>query len=543
MSQFHDYFDNKYIDLKPDMTSLDTLLKNNDKYLLIAGDFFGIQKFIFEQLSTTNASKVLRAKSAYIQIFTKIVTYYICEKLNIKREYVLTSNAGKFEILSPVVDEEKVHEIQKELDHFFLKNFYGLSGIGVSTILCEAKDFKEPKRYRTLRELLAEKIELKKFAKFDLNDHDQEMAYMSDIDNQSLCRICNIRKIEHEHCGLCGDFVRMGERLTKSNYFCISKGDGDIEIFANYFITFSDTKGELIEAFDISKEGKKSNKHWAISSYVKSKENKIADFTSLANSSCANEDHGVKALGVLKGDVDSLGKYLRESDVTQSFENFELFSKSIDNFFSVYVPKVLMQEKYPNTYTVFSGGDDIFLIGAWDEIIKLAVEIQNEFKTFIKNKLSISMGIIVTKASTPVSYLANISEEKLEDSKAIDEDKNAISLFNETVKWSSYTHQRKVILDLMEEHADYVDNTSFLYRLLELIKMRQEIDKNPENSMWKSKLNYSFRRNVFEAIKNDSTKMQKAEQFFKAVYEMIEKHPDETKMILSEFIYTRREVA
>lgn len=544
MSQFTDYFDKRYIDLKPDITLLDTLLKDDKKFLLIAGDFFGIQKFIFDQLSTKNASKVLRAKSAYIQIFTKVLTYYICDRLNIGKEYILTSNAGKFEILSSVTDLNIIQEIQEELDRFFLKNFYGLSGLGITTKECSAEDFKDPKLYRALRESLSDKIELTKFNKFDLTRQAQEMEYAQDIDNKTLCKVCNMRKIENENCFLCNNFIFIGEKLTKSDKFTISKDSGDIEIFENYYITFSTHKGEVIETFDISKKGESSDNHWAISSYVKRNTQSVADFTELANSSCGDAEKGLKAIGVLKGDVDSLGKYLRESDVTQSFENFELFSKSLNNFFSVYVPKVLMEGKYANTYTVFAGGDDIFLIGAWDEIIKLALVIEEEFKIFVKNKLSISMGIIVTKPSTPVKYLADISEEKLDEAKGFNNgEKDAISLFNETVRWADYAQQRKTVLNVFEKYADFVDNTSFLYRLLELIKMRQEMDKSPENSMWRSKLNYSFRRNIFDRIKNNTEETKRAELFFKAIYEMIENHPNEAKMILSEFIYTRREVA
>jgi len=527
------------------ITPLDTLLKDDKEFLLIAGDFFGIQKFIFEQLSTKNASKVLRAKSAYIQIFTKVLTYYICDRLGIGREYILTSNAGKFEILSPVVDQATVDKVQITLNNFFIKHFYGLSGLGITTLECSAKDFTDKKLYRKLRETLSDNIELSKYHKFNLLKDAPTMQYDQNIDNQSLCKICNIRKIEHVNCTLCNTFVHMGEKLTKSALFSISKDSGDIEIFENFYISFSDTKGDIVEVFDISKKGESSDTHWAISSYVKHDGNhRIADFTVLANSSCESAEEGIKAIGVLKGDVDNLGKFLRESDITESFENFELFSKSLNNFFSVYVPKVLMQGKYSNTYTVFAGGDDIFLIGAWDEIIKLALEIEKEFKIFIKNRLTLSIGIIVTKPSTPVKYLAEISEEKLEDAKAFNNgSKDAISMFNETVLWQDYIQERKTTLALFEEYTNLVDNTSFLYRLLDFIQMRQNIQNSPENSMWKSKLNYSFRRNVFDRIKNNMEESKRAELFFKAIYEMIEHHPNEAKMILSEFIYTRRKIA
>ncbi len=103
-----------------------------------------------------------------------------------------------------------------------------------------------------------------------------------------------------------------------------------------------------------------------------------------------------------------MGKFLENSDVTNSFESFDSFSKTMDNFFSLYVPK-MMKENYPNTYTVFAGGDDLFLLGAWNEILDLARDIEKEFKLFVNDdKLSISFGIAIAKPTTPIRYLARL---------------------------------------------------------------------------------------------------------------------------------------
>ena len=98
-----------------------------------------------------------------------------------------------------------------------------------------------------------------------------------------------------------------------------------------------------------------------IKSYIPRKKDKYEplDFSDLANNSCKDLETGIKSLAILKADVDNMGKFLEKSDVTNSFENFDNFSKTMDNFFSLYIPK-MMREKYPNTYTVFAGGDDLF---------------------------------------------------------------------------------------------------------------------------------------------------------------------------------------
>ena len=240
----------------------------------------------------------------------------------------------------------------------------------------------------------------------------------------------------------------------------------------------------------------------------------------------------------MKADVDGMGKYLEESDVTESFANFDLFSKSIDNFFSLYVPKI-MKEKYPHTYTVFAGGDDLFLVGAWDEIIDLAKKIQEDFKIFAKGKLTISFGIAIAKPSTPISYLAEHSEQLLEKAKeyktTLDNQeviKDAIHLFGETANWKNYTNVYNNLYPKLKEIKEQDMKTVLLYRLLEFCNMKKNIDRDIKNALWRSKLNYMFHRNV--------SKTHQA--LIEPLANSIENYPKETKMVLSEYIYKRREV-
>jgi len=511
MSKFENYFDEHFIDLKPEVTQMDTLIDENKDYLLIAGDFFGIQKFIFERLSSKNAAKVLRAKSAFIQIFTKYLAKFICHRLDIDEKYILSTNAGKFEILSPNTDREILAQIHKLVDDYFIHDFYGLSGVTLCGVECSGNDFSDTETYRTLRDKIASEIELKKFNKLDLaNRDDFVLSYDDDINNNNLCDICNIRKKAKNNCDICDGFIRLGELLVKNEESCIS----------------SNELGMTIDGFDteIVLDTK-------IKSYIlKESDDKPADFSKLADNSCYDLDTGIKSLAVLKADVDSMGTYLRDgSDITGSFENFDLFSKTLDNFFSVYIPRI-MRDEYPNSYTVFAGGDDLFLLGAWDEMLELARRIQKDFKVFTKGQLTISFGIAIAKPSHPIGQLANFSEKLLEKAKEIDSDKNAITLFNETAKWENYLSVYTNLSDTFMLLKDS-ENTAFLYRLLELVDMKKRVLKGDiEATIWKSKLRYSWSRNM---TKEDS-------KILEILGSNIEKYPSETKMFLSEYIYKRR---
>lgn len=520
--------DKKFNDLIEKPKNIEPLLK--DKMLLISGDFYGIQKFIFDRLATKNASKVLRAKSAYIQIFTEYLARYICNYLKISEDFILSMNAGKFEILSPETEIE-LNSIQIKVDEFFIQNFYGLSGVMISSVECKKDDFESKDKYKALRKKIIDSVEDKKFQKFSLHKDNtyNVLSYDTNINNETLCRICNIRKIDkNEACKICNNFIELGKKLSFEH---------KTELLS------SDELGIKLDNFVVDMELDKK-----IKSYILFGEyDDPADFKTLADNSCINSDTGIKALAILKADVDNMGKFLEKSNVTNSFGNFDTFSKTMDNFFSKYIPKI-MKEEYPDTYTVFAGGDDLFLLGAWDEVLQLARRVEKEFKEFVRgDTLSISFGIAIAKPSIPISYLADYTERLLEEAKDIDNGKevknpkDAISLFNETIKWNEYLYIYSELYCQLVAFENHL-NTAFLYRLLELIEMSKKVKYSDDipSTLWKSKFRYSFNRNVLERAKNSKDR-QNAEALLELLSKLIDEHPKATKMVVNEFIYKRRE--
>jgi CRISPR-associated protein Csm1 len=510
---------------------------NQEKFLLIAGDFFGIQNFIFSDLPTKHAAKILRGKSAFIQIFTKVVALYICEKLELSTLSIISDSAGKFEILAPNNDTtiQKLEEIKKSLNEWFLKETFGESGIGISTVKTSAMDFTSGK-FQTFRENLAKQVEASKFHKFDLQNQNPVFDIQTK-DNAHLCKKCNKRfknKESDESCKFCDKFITIGEKLAKSDALQITKKKTSLAIFEDFYIDFNGyIDDDSVEVYDISKNNELFNglPKWELKSYVKFSEveDRIEEFGELALESCEGKEEGVKALMALKGDVDNMGEFLKNKDIN-SFAKFNFISRLIDYFFSVKVSKMMEGE---NIYTVFAGGDDLFVIGAWDEVITLSKKIRDEFMKFCeseKSKLSISMGMVMIKPSKPINFVAQASEEALEKAKEL-KGKDAVSLFGETVKWDDYLDDLGLSNEL--EQIDDI-NTAFTYRLLELIQMSKNVKYESiiQDTMWKSKLAYSFQRNMDK----------KYLPLLNTLNKMIEEYPKESKMVISEFIYKRRRV-
>jgi len=498
-----EYIQNQSIDFVGD-------IEIYDENVLIFGDFWGIQKFIFEGLTTQYAAKVLRSKSAFILIFMDIVSQYIIKIFNSDLKSRISLNAGKFEILisKDKFDENLFKDIQKEIDSYFLEKFYALSGVSLGFIEVSKEEFNN--HYKNFRKRVLDEVEKVKFNKFNLNENIAILKYDKDINNQNLCPICNIRKKEKEYCKICNRFVELGKKLTFKESFYVS--NKDLYIFEKEDLKVKVTK--------------------KLKSYVPRKGNSPLTLEEIAENSCKDLETGLKALGVLKADVDGMGNFIKNSDVTEKLENFDSFSKEIDAFFSGYVTDVLRgkskyKDRFRNIYTIFAGGDDLFLVGAWDEILEFARVIRNDFIDFQNNKgLTISFGIVVSKPSVPIKYLAEVSEEYLEQSKEMD-GKDAITMFEESVKWDDYL---KVFKELDELFRNKEFDSIYLYRLLEICEMSKNVKYKGsiKDTIWKSKLVY---------ISRDKEEME----ILKDIHAKIENNPKEVKLFLIEYIYKRRE--
>lgn len=138
---------------------------------------------------------------------------------------------------------------------------------------------------------------------------------------------------------------------------------------------------------------------------------------------------------------------------------------------------------------VYSGGDDVFIVGAWNDIIELSVDLKEKFERYTQGTLSISAGIGIYECSYPISAIAEETGELESESKKMP-GKDSVTLMSDgeehlvesekisdgTYKWSEFA--RKVIEEkyrTLQEFFGQIDERgmSFLYRMLELIREQQ----------------------------------------------------------------------
>ena len=100
---------------------------------------------------------------------------------------------------------------------------------------------------------------------------------------------------------------------------------------------------------------------------------------------------GVDYLGLLKGDVDFLGQiFSRGLGENLSVSRYATLSRMLDLFFSGYL-NTLTKEEYRNTYTVYAGGDDFFLISDWQNALHLAERLERDFRAYTCSNPNITL--------------------------------------------------------------------------------------------------------------------------------------------------------
>lgn len=265
---------------------------------------------------------------------------------------------------------------------------------------------------------------------------------------------------------------------------------------------------------------------------------------------------GVEALMTLKGDVDNLGLIFQKGLERPTFAKMAALSRQMNAFFAMWLPWVCRNE-FPNTYTVFAGGDDFFLIGPWLSSIKLAGRMRREFARYVigNSEIHFSAGLSITKPGLPIVDLARLADEALDDAKAynpgkvIPTPKNAVSCYGIPVTWDDFELLMQCEKALKMLGAELGLSTGYLYDLLRYTDMAGEVTKRPENALWYSHFAYRTRRLLEAKVKSGDDpanaearrKRLQAELAAEIVSSGIERHKTAYKIALFTHLYQQRD--
>lgn len=480
------YFDEQQIQdyKKYCFNSGSKIFRNEKIYLLISGDISGIQDFIYT-IPSKGALKTLRGRSLYIDLLLEEFIDEYLEQIGLSRANVLYSGGGHFYILAPNIEDTKksIDKLQAKMNRWLMENIGINLYLAIGTAECSANNLMKSEAQGNLFAIVNKKLKDDKTIRYSKDEDFLEYIFNVEKEKDTAKKECNIchnlvdklwkyNSDEEIACEFCLNLYKLGQDiLTQDLVFVISeeKIDGGIKIFGKdkdlymYAVNIEDIdmfKGKILRIY--SKNNLLEN-DLAIRLYLadysaKNENDEVMTFDDLAKSSC-KIDKGIKRLGVLRLDVDDLGiafssGFVSDKDKIEdnlryaTLSRYADLSKDISMFFKVAINKICagdligcvdFEEKAFNIFgiakapkrkvnIIYAGGDDLFLVGAWDEVLEVAIDINRAFKQFTNGKLTLSAGMAMFSPTYPISKMAEIAGLLVQMSKSR-KDKNSIALF------------------------------------------------------------------------------------------------------------------
>ena len=440
------------------------LLKNNSEekekpFALLAADISGIQSFIYT-ISSKGALKSLRARSFYLEIMLEHIADEILEYFNLKRCNLLYTGGGHFYILIPNFKDlkENILSIKNKINDWFIKEF--------SVDLYIAMDYEEfsfddLKNTKNIFRGLSKKLSVNKQNRYN-KEQLNILLFPRENEADFECSICNtsskIKKKRNVNlgyvCDNCYNLYKAGKYIiNENNSITITNTKNNLDkekiinlpsISENRYLYFGSINSEDSSVIRIYSKNNSNDKHinLYLGDYNYKKDDNV-DFEYLLEGT-----DGIRRIGVLRCDVDNLGQafingFKDHSDIFRT----SVLSRHLSLFFKYYINSIckgdiqfpnkkLFGDKYyhkeKHVVIVYSGGDDVFLVGYWLDVIDFAFDLRKAFKEYTDNKLTFSAGIGFFHPSYPISKMASQTGELEELAKNHiynNKEKDSIALF------------------------------------------------------------------------------------------------------------------
>lgn len=558
--------------------------KDEKKFLVVQGDFFGIQSFIFTEGAQTDrhSAKILRGRSFYVSLMTELAALKVLQTLELPCTSQIMNAAGKFVIIAPNTPStvEKLKGIRAEIDRWYLENTYATADIGIAWCEASSSDFLGDNNYTNLCDRMFDSLERVKYRRFDLVDR-ADPVVQADY-SRGVCawqsRYPADGKDDEgiDSCAFSRDHKFIGRALTQYSRVLILDGAAELKegyrvkacelpLFG-FKVAFTLTEeesgvfgayassGALLRCWDFSLPGSGDEVLWHgyarrnINGFVaRDGHGDPVTFEALAGRGADEDGAGIEALMTLKGDVDNLGLTFQNGLKATAKENGITFSRTaalsraFNTFFAVYLP-VLCAESYADTtYTVYAGGDDFFLIGSWNRMQDLAFDMQQKFSGYTghNEEVHFSAGLVLTKPAVPPKTMARMAEEAIEKAKG--SGKNRVQVFGEVVEWSQMDRLADCENFLREAFSRYRTSMGYMYSLFHAVEMRKAADYDPRAAMWRSRLYYNTVR-MFERQKAEDGRGNTAalEEFLCRIHGDIDNLGSQMRIPLSNVFYSIR---
>ena len=439
-------------------------LRREPAFLLYTTDFSRIQRFIYT-VHTEGALRSLRSRSFFLELLMEHYTDELLDGCGLTRTNIIYSGGGHCYLLLP--NTATVQQTLADWNRAF--NGWLNEQFGVQLFLangwtpCSANDLcnvpAEASPYKALfRRVNAEGLcpWCNRFANLS-----------AQIQNQSIYLVHSTPRP--------GAFALPGIRGSK-RFLSFSN---DSALCADAVRSY--TKNRLVRTLSPSV-------NLFVGDYAAS--NRIEDL--------ADQSEGIRRSAICRMDVDNLGQAFiagfeqpDQTDPVQRMKYVNLFraaafSRQMSLFFKYHINGLLQGLCVS---IVYAGGDDVFLVGAWNHTLQAALRIQKHLRSYTCGALTISAGIALFNEHYPIRAAAEQTAALEDEAKKLP-GKNGAALFDavpdHTYSWDVLRDKvlgeklaclEQFFAQVQKNDDDHRGN-SMLYNLTDLLRNTREDQVN-----------------------------------------------------------------
>ena len=494
------------------------VFEDSKLFAFIHGDFSGIQRFI-HLISSKFAMKTLKGRSFFFSLLTENYAQYIIDQLELTQANIIFAGGGHFYIIAHYSKdiEFKISEISIKINKLFIEKFNSNLYLALDYIPLSIEDlvYKISEKWKDVNI----KTSKKKNKKFNDIIKEEKEVYFSKIFGPIEG---SAKKIQR--CIICNSFENLKIMPDSDEFWCIMcKSFKDLTVDLKFSKFYRGTKfssksynkilNEFEKAVKLEEDVKVNQNEW-YSINNPSLQNTLGDKqfpiafpldelgSILPNDILATQAYertGFNKLGILKMDVDSLGKiFLKGLGKNNTISRVSTLSSSLTLFFEGYVPKLVQSEFSDSVYLIFSGGDDLFAVGSWDKLIDFSFKLYRDFRKFtaFNPDITLSAGLIIEPPTFPIIKASLSAENELDRAKRFERStsrintKNRISIFGFILKWD-WSLDKEIEYNELSEDGEKIEKH---HRDLVFNIMRGENDEENKEKI----LNWINSKSEFE---------------------------------------------
>ncbi len=477
---------------------------NRPLALLVGGDISGVQDFIYT-ITARGATSALRGRSFYLQLLTEALARYVLRRLDLPITNIIYGGGGSFYLLARPEDAQRLRAIQQDISRALLQHHRGDLYVALEGEPLTGEDFFDGRVSQAWDRLHGQlqRAKARRFSELSAEDLTWLFSPQGGGGNEERqCQVCGaehpgtqVEKREDgegvRKCPPCRSYEHLGKMLRRARFLILEERDaaevrledppgGWEDVLALFGLQASlrqtlppqeadpPRRRVVLALHDDALPDLRPGPRTAVgrrflvnvTPTITAEEVKQARESGLTDLPAPDsvkpfhvmawQSRGIKRLGVLRMDVDNLGRLFAEGlGERATLSRVASLSFAVSLFFEGWVERLAEEQnrrdgRGERLYSIYSGGDDLFFVGAWDGVVELARHIRADLSRYAAHHPGIhaSAGIALIGGKYPLYQAAQDAGEVEEAAKRYRRPgghaKDAIGFLGEVQPWERF---------------------------------------------------------------------------------------------------------